>query len=492
MRRQQATAQPSRPSPARPHDRRWWVLAVIATAQLMLVLDSTIVNIALPSAQRDLGFADSNRQWIVTAYALAFGSLLLLSGRIGDIFGRKKTFIVGLIGFAIVSAIGGAAQNFATLVAARAVQGVFGALIAPSALSLLATTFSDPKERGKAFGVFGAVAGGGGALGLLLSGVLTSYASWRWCLYINLVFAVVAVIGGLWVLVDPPRGKRRTLDVPGTMLAAGGVFGIVFGFARAQTNTWTSPATVISLGLGVVLLAAFVQVQRIVAHPLLPMRIVLDRNRAGAYLAVGLTFTAGFALFLFLAYYLQQVRNFSPVQTGAAFLPMPAGIVVMSTLANTKLMPRFGPRRLIVFGLLLGFIGMALLTRLNANSSYALAVLPSLILIGVGIGSIIPPALNSATSGVDPHDAGVASAMVNTAQQLGGSIGTALLSTFAAQATARYLRDHAGSPVRAQIAKQAATSGYTTAFTIAAGIFLGAAILCGAMLRTQNPTVTTT
>jgi EmrB/QacA subfamily drug resistance transporter len=492
MRRQSATLQPSRPSPAPPYDRRWWVLAVIATAQLMLVLDSTIVNIALPSAQRDLGFADSDRQWIVTAYALAFGSLLLLSGRIGDIFGRKKTFIVGLIGFAIVSAIGGAAQNFATLVAARAVQGVFGALIAPSALSLLATTFSDPKERGKAFGVFGAVAGGGGALGLLLSGVLTSYASWRWCLYINLVFAVVAVIGGLWVLVDPPRGERRMLDVPGAMLAAGGVFGIVFGFARAQTNTWSSPATVISLVLGVVLLAAFVQAQRVVAHPLLPMRIVLDRNRAGAYLAVGLTFTAGFALFLFLAYYLQQVRNFSPVETGAAFLPMPAGIVVMSTLANTRLMPRFGPRRLIVFGLLLGFVGMALLTRLDANSSYALAVLPSLILIGVGIGSIIPPALNSATSGVDPHDAGVASAMVNTAQQLGGSIGTALLSTFAAQATARYLRDHAHGSVTAQIAKQAATSGYTTAFTIAAGIFLCAAILCGAMLRTGSPTVTTT
>jgi len=464
------------------------VLGVVGIAQLMIVLDNTIVNIALPSAQRELGFANSDRQWIVTAYALAFGSLLLVGGRLGDLFGRKWTFIGGLIGFALASAAGGAAPDFAVLASARAVQGVFGALLAPSALSLLATTFSDARERGKAFAVFGAIAGGGGATGLLLGGALTSYLSWRWCLYVNLVFAAVAVVGGLILLTNPPRPQRPRIDIPGTILASAGLFAVVFGFSEAQTDSWGSPVTLVSLALGAVLLAGFVQVQGTVANPLLPLRVVLDRNRGGAYLALGFTFVSAFGLFLFLTFYLQNVQGFSPIRTGVAFLPLPVDLVIASTVANVVLLPRLGSRRLIVSGLLMSCIGFALLSRLGADSSYFGHVFPALVIIGLGFGAIVPPAFNSATQGVDFKDAGVASAMVNTMQQVGGSIGAAMLSAFAAQATTRYVahRTHTTS-----IAKLAATHGYTVAYTIGAGIFLGTAVLCGALIR-KHPTTAAT
>jgi EmrB/QacA subfamily drug resistance transporter len=468
--------------------RRWWVLAVVGIAQLMIVLDSTIVNIALPSAQRDLGFANSDRQWIVTAYALAFGSLLLLGGRLGDMFGRKWTFIGGLVGFAVASAAGGAAPDFAVLAAARALQGVFGALLAPSALTLLATTFTDPKDRGKAFAVFGAIAGGGGAVGLLLGGILTSYFSWRWCLYVNLVFAAIAVVGALVFVTNPPRGPRSRIDVPGVILASVGFFAIVFGFSRAQIDSWGSPVTLVSLAIGVILLAVFVQVQRRVANPLLPLRVILDRDRAGAYLAVGLTFIAAFGLFLFLTYFLQEVRGFSPVKTGVAFLPLPACLVLSSTVANVKLLPRLGSRRLMVAGLLLGFVGFVLLTRLSPESGYVSHVLPSLLLLGLGFGAIVPPAMNAATRNVDFQDAGVASALVNTMQQVGGSIGVALLSAFAAQATSRYLVAHAHAhEPGAALGRLAATHGYTVAFAVSAGVFVLAAVLCGSLIRKHPP-----
>jgi EmrB/QacA subfamily drug resistance transporter len=453
---------------------------------LMIVLDATIVNIALPSAQRDLGFANADRQWIVTAYALAFGSLLLLGGKIGDLFGRKWTFLAGLIGFALASALGGAASGFAELASARALQGVFAALLAPSALSLLSTTFTQPRERAKAFAVFGAVAGGGGAVGLFLGGVLTSYLSWRWCLYVNLIFAAVALVGGLVFLINPQRGEQPRLDLVGTILASTGLFGIVFGLSRAQTYSWGNAITWVPLVLGAVLLALFVVTERVVAHPLLPLRIVSDRNRGGAYVAVGLTFVAGFSLFLFLTYFMQQVLDFSPVKTGAAFLPLPLSLVLCSTVANTRLLPRFGSRSLIVVGLLMGAVGMVLLAQLSPDSGYATRVLPSLIIMGLGFGLIVPPAMNSATQGVEFKDAGVASAMVNTMQQVGGSLGVALLSAFAAQSTAHYLTAHHGS-LNAAAQKIAATNGFTLAFAISAGIFLGAALLCGALIRKRVP-----
>ena len=462
------------------HDNRWLILVIIATAQLMVVLDATIVNIALPSAQHALGFADNQRQWIVTAYALAFGSLLLLGGKVGDLFGRKWAFIGGLIGFAVASAIGGAATSFGPLVASRAFQGAFGAILAPAALSTLANAFQDPRERGKAFGVFGAVAGGGGAVGLLLGGALTEWASWRWCFYVNLLFAAVAVVGGLIYLRNESNPERPRIDFPGAVIAGAGLFGIVFGFSHAESDGWGDTTTIISLAAGAVLLSLFVFVESRVAHPLLPLRIVLDRNRGGAYLAVGMSAIAIFGVFLFLTYYLQLTKGFSPVQTGLAFLPMITFVLLSSTLANVRLMPIVGARILITTGLTLGGIAMLYLSQISAGSSYAGHVLPALPVLHMGFWLTFAPAINTATLGVARTDAGVASAMVNTMQQVGGSIGTALLSTIAASATASYATSHLHS---ANVAASAPVHGFTTAFTVSGGIFLVGAVVIFSLIR---------
>src|SRR5690349_17625827 len=281
-------------------DHRWLILVIVAVAQLMVVLDATVVNIALPSAQHALGFPNGDRQWVVTAYSLAFGSLLLLGGRLGDMFSRKWVFITGLAGFALSSALGGAAVSFGMLVAARALQGAFGAILAPAALGTLVSTFRDPRERGRAFGVFGSVAGGGGAVGLILGGVLTQYLSWRYTLYVNLIFAAVAVAGAaIWMRTAAPASRPK-LDWIGTVLASAGLFALVFGFSRAETAGWTATLTVGSLIAGVVLLAGFVLAERWVAHPLLPLRVVTDRTRSGAYVSVMVTGIAIFGVFLFL------------------------------------------------------------------------------------------------------------------------------------------------------------------------------------------------
>jgi EmrB/QacA subfamily drug resistance transporter len=468
------------PQAAHHHERRWLILAVLGLAQLMVVLDATIVNIALPSAQHDLGFSDDNRQWIVTAYALAFGSLLLLGGRIGDLFGRKWVFVAGLGGFAVASALGGVAQSFGLLVAARALQGLFGALLAPAALSLLTTTFTAPDERNKAFGVFGAIAGSGAAVGLLLGGILTEYLSWRWCLYVNLAFAGVAVFGALTLLRNEAPAEKPRLDLPGTLTASAGLFALVYGFSHASTTSWGDATTLGFLAAGVALLVAFVAIQRRVAHPLLPLRVVLDRDRGGSYLAVGLSGIAIFGVFLFLTYYLQQILGFSPIESGAAFLPMTFAIMIAATTCQTKVLPRTGARPLVGLGMLLGAAGMVYLTGIGVDSSYATHVLPALIVMGFGFGLIFAPAMSSATLGVAPSDAGVASAMVNTMQQIGGSIGTALLSTLAASATTTFVADRKPTP---DVLAQAAVHGYTTAFYWSAAIFLIAAIVCTALLR---------
>jgi EmrB/QacA subfamily drug resistance transporter len=464
---------------ADPHyDRRWLILAVIGIAQLLLVLDVTIVNIALPSAQQDLGFSDDDRQWIITAYALAFGSLLLLGGRIADLFGRKWTFIAGLLGFAGASALGGAAQSFGLLVAARALQGAFGAMLAPAALSLLATTFTDPAERGKAFGIYGAIAGTGGAFGLLLGGALTEVLDWRWCLYVSILFAVPAAVAGVRLLHQVPALSRPRLDLPGTIVASTGLFALVFGMARAESEGWGDPVTVAVLGASAVLLAGFVALQRRVANPLLPLRVVADRNRGGSYLAIGTAGAGIFGVFLFLTFYLQNTKGLSALETGLAFLPMNFAIIFTATLVNTRILARTGPRPLVPLGMLLGSLGMVLLTRIGVDSGYASHVLPSLILIGLGFGLIVAPSFATATLGVPRKDSGVASAMVNTSQQVGGSIGTALLSTLAVSATTDYIASHGPGPM-------AAVEGYVTAFWWAAAIFAVGALVTGALLRSD-------
>lgn len=461
------------------HSRRWLILGVIAIAQLMVVLDATIVNIALPSAQQDLGFDNDSRQWIVTAYALAFGSLLLLGGRIGDLFGRKWTFIGGLIGFSLASAVGGAAGSFEVLVAARAAQGLFGAMLAPSALGLLATTFTDPAERGKAFGIFGAIAGTGAAIGLLLGGILTEILSWRWCLYVNLLFALPAALAAFRLLTNQANPQRPRIDIPGALLATSGLFALVYGFSNSETHSWGHPVTVVMLGASVVLLTAFFAVERRVAHPLLPLRVLADRTRAGAFAGIGLAGIAMFALFLFLTYYMQRTLGFTPIQTGLGFLPLSAAIIVTANIVSQRLLPKFGPRPHMVAGMLFGAGAMLYLTQLGTDTGYASHVLPALVLMGVGMGNIFPPAFQSATFGVDRADTGVASAMVNTMQQVGGSIGTALLSSIFASAVTSYANGHARSP---ELLETATVHGYTVAFWVAAGVFAIGALVVAAVV----------
>jgi EmrB/QacA subfamily drug resistance transporter len=475
-------------------DHRWLILVIVAIAQLMVVLDATVVNIALPSAQHALGFPNSDRQWVVTAYALAFGSLLLLGGRLGDMFSRKRVFITGLVGFALSSALGGAAVSFGMLVTARTLQGAFGAILAPSALGTLVSTFRDPRERGRAFGVFGSVAGGGGAVGLILGGVLTQYFSWRWTLYVNLVFAAIAVAGALAYMRSSRPANPPRMDWLGTVLASAGLFGIVFGFSHAEIAGWTAALTVGSLAAGAILLAAFVLAERRVSHPLLPLRVITDRTRGGAYLSVGLTGIAVFGVFLFLTYYLQLIKGYSPVTSGLAFLPMIACILLASNTSSILLLPRVGPRALIVTGMLLGGGAMAYLTQLTVTSSYAVSILPALLALGLGFGMIFAPAINTATTGVARQDSGVASALVNTMQQVGGSIGTAALSTLALTATATYLTAHHTGPLAPAAA---AVHGYSVAFTVSAALFgvgaLVAALLLPSRRRIQelwNPPMT--
>ena len=464
-------------------DHRWLVLVVVSIAQLMVVLDATVVNIALPSAQADLGFGNSERQWIVTAYALAFGSLLLLGGRVGDLVGRKRIFLISLIAFAAASALGGAAPSFTVLVIARALQGVAGAMLAPAALGTLVTTFRDPKDRGKAFGVFGTVAVGGGAVGLIVGGILTEYLSWRWCMYVNVLFAAAAFIGATVYMGEAKPPVKPRIDVVGTVLAAVGLFALVFGFAQAEDDGWTSVITLGSLAVGVALLVAFVRVEMRVEHPLLPLRVVADRARGMAFAAVGIAGLAMFGLFLFLTYYLQLVLRLSPVMSGLAFLPMIACVMISSNTSNIVTLPRFGPRIVITIGMVLGLLGLGYLSRLGVHSSYVGGVLPGLMLMGFAMGMVMAPSMNTATAGVAPQDSGVAAALVSTMQQVGGSIGTAVMSTIAASATTTYASAHARVT---GFDPAAATHGYATVFLTSALVFGVGAILAAILFPSKE------
>ncbi|MFJ3337747.1 MFS transporter [Streptomyces sp. NPDC086766] len=475
-----------------PDANRWKALVFIALAQLMVVLDATIVNIALPSAQQDLGISDGNRQWVVTAYALAFGGLLLFGGRIADLWGRKRAFVTGLAGFAAASALGGAATSGAMMFGARALQGAFGALLAPAALSLLAVMFTDAKERAKAFGIYGAIAGGGGAVGLILGGFLTEYLDWRWTFFVNIPFAVVAAAGAYLVVREPEGSRKRApLDIPGVVLSTLGLVALVYGFTRAESDGWGDSVTVGMFVGSALLLAAFVFVESKIKAPLLPLRVVTERNRGGVYLSLGLAIIAMFGLFLFLTYYLQVVKGYSPVKTGFAFLPMIAGMITGSTQIGARLMTRVAPRRLMSPGFLVAGLGMLLLTQLAIGSSYATLLLPAMLLLGLGMGTAFMPAMSLATLGVEPRDAGVASAMVNTSQQVGGAIGTALLNTIAASAKTGYVRDHIGAaaskPQQQLVQLEAMVHGYASAIWFAVGILAAASLIALSFVNAGRP-----
>ncbi|WP_239008869.1 MFS transporter [Streptomyces sp. S8] len=475
--------------PRIPDPGRWKALAFIALAQLMVVLDATIVNIALPSAQTDLGISEGNKQWVITAYALAFGGLLLFGGRIADLWGRKRTFVVGLVGFALASALGGAAQNEAMMFGSRALQGVFGALLAPAALSLLAVMFTDAKERAKAFGIYGAIAGGGGAVGLILGGFLTEYLNWRWTFFVNIPFAVIAAAGAYFVIREPSGARNRSpLDIPGVVLSTLGLVALVYGFTRAESAGWSDGLTVGMFVAAAVLLLAFVVTESRVRSPLLPLRVLTERNRGGVYLSLGLAIIAMFGLFLFLTYYLQIVKGYSPVRTGFAFLPMIAGMITGSTQIGTRLMTRVPPRLLMGPGFLVAAVGMLLLTQLDLDTSYAAVILPGMLLLGLGMGTAFMPAMSLATHGIEPRDAGVASAMVNTSQQVGGAIGTALLNTIAAGATTAYVADHAARATDPKLLElQAMVNGFASAIWWAVGILIAAAAVAAVLINTGRP-----
>lgn len=464
--------------------QRWRILAVVATAQLMVVLDTTIVNVALPSAQADLGIGDGQRQWLVTAYALAFGSLLLLGGRVADVFGRKRAFIGALVVFALASALGGAAPSFGVLVVARTIQGVAAAVLAPTALSTLLTSFRDPRDRGRAFGIFGSVAVSGSAVGLLLGGTLTEYLSWRWTMYVNVLFAAVAAVGAVVYMTSERPAVRAHIDLVGAALASAGLFGLVFGLSHAETAGWTSVVTISSLVLGAAMLVGFAVAERRIVGPLLPLRIVSDRSRATAFAALAIAGFAMFAVFLFLTYYLQTVQGLSPLLSGLAFLPMVGCLILSSNLANMVTVPRFGTRVVVVTGMTLGALAMAYLSRLDVDSSYVGGVLPALIGMGLGMGMIVAPSMTTATTGVQPQDAGVASALVNTMQQVGGSIGTAVLSTIVATVTTAYATENALAG--AGVAAQAATHGHTVAFAISAGLFAVGTVMTAVLFPSKG------
>jgi EmrB/QacA subfamily drug resistance transporter len=466
------------PAPPLGRDRRWLALAVIGVAQLMIILDASIVNIALPHAQQALHISDSSRQWALTSYTLTFGGLLLLGGRIADYLGRKRTFLIGLFGFAAASAFGGLAQSAGWLFSARAIQGAFAAILAPAVLSLITTTFTEAHERAKAFAVYGAISGTGAALGLILGGALTEYLSWRWTLLVNTPIAIAVAFAAIPLVKESRATGDRHFDVPGAVVATSGLALLVYGFTEASLRGWSAPLTLTLIGVAVALLAVFVGWETRARNPMLPLRIVLDRNRGGSYAAFMLSTLALFGTFLFLTYYFQDVLHYSALKAGLAFLPFPAGIITSSTIASRTL-PRYGPRVLAAGGFAAAALGMLWLTQLTPTASYPLHVVPAELLISLGMGHVFVPLSSTALLGVPNHDAGAASALVNTMQQVGGSLGVAFLNTIATSGTASYAAAHGG------ISPAAVVHGFTNAFAINVGLLLAGFVVVVALVRAR-------
>jgi EmrB/QacA subfamily drug resistance transporter len=463
--------------------RRFRALAIIAVAQLMVVLDASVVIIALPSAQRALHISTANRQWMLTAYTLAFAGLLLLGGRIADYFGRKRMFVISLIGFAGASALGGLAQNSAMLFSARALQGAFAAVMAPAALSLLTVAFTEPKERARAFAVYGGIAGGGAAIGLILGGLLTEYASWRWTLLINVPIAVTAAVAATRVVRESRSSANHGYDLPGAATVTGGLLALVYAFTKAGTDGWSSSTTVVLFAVAAVLLTAFVVIEYRAEHPLLPLRVVLDRNRGGSFLASLLVGTALLGTFLSLTYYFQGTLHYSALKSGFAFVPFSLGIITGATAAS-RLLPRFGPRILMTVGLLMATAGLGLFSTLDLHSAYVSTVLPAELVVSLGMGLTFVAMSSTALLGVSPEDAGVASALVNATQQTGGSMGAALINTIATTATASYVVAHGKS---ATALAEGSIHGYTTAFVFSAIVLGTAAVATFLLVRRSRP-----
>src|SRR5829696_239020 len=496
-----------------PYEKRWLALGVIAMTVLLVILDATIVNIALPAVTADLGISAASQQWIVTAYTLTFGGFLLLGGRIADFWGRKRTYLVGAGGFALASALGGLAQNEAMLFGARALQGVFGALLAPASLALLTVLFTDAKERAKAFGVYGAIAGGGSVVGVLLKGKLTEYADWRWCFWVNLPVALLAIALAIPIVPESKAPGDTSYDIPGAVLVTLGLASVVYGFTRvaeaSQTNAadaaaanaqaaaqgsqtlvtpdsgWTDGLAWVFIVAGLVLVALFVLLELRTRNPLLPMRIVLDRNRGGAYLTSTLVGAGLIAAFFFLSLYFQQVLQYQPVEAGFASLPTTLGVLI-SAGAASGLVPKVGPKPLMVLGGLLAAGGLFVMSFLDVDTGFWELAFPGQLLLGLGLGFTFVPLANLALIGAGVHDAGAASAMLNATQQVGASVGTAFLATLSVGAITNYFTDVAtsgGNPQDPAVGLQAQVEGYTTAFTWASVLLVLGALVSAFLIQ---------
>jgi len=473
-------------APASVDANRWRMLAVIAVAQLMIVLDGSIVNVALPHMQSALGISDANRSWVVTAYILTFGSLLLLGGRIADFWGRKRAFIVGLLGFAGASALGGFAPSQEYLFAARGLQGIFAALLAPAALSLVTVAFTEPKERAKAFGVFGALSGAGAAIGLILGGVLTDSLGWEWVMWVNVPIALATAVFAVIIVRESKAGGHPHFDVPGALLATIGLLALVYGFTRVPEaeHGWADPWVITLLVLATVLLVSFVLLERRTSNPLLPLRIPLDRVRGGSYLTFLVVGAGLTAMFLFLGFYLQVVLGYNALTAGIHFLPFSI-VIILTAGVVARLLPKLGPRPLMVVGLLVAAVGMLLLLRTTPEDNYWTTVFPSMVIIPLGMAFVFIPTSSTALIGVEARDAGVASALLNTAQQVGGSVGLALLSTLALTAQKTSIEE-IGMGEDGRPFPESLVAGYHVGYFWGAALLVAGALIAFFLVRVKR------
>jgi EmrB/QacA subfamily drug resistance transporter len=480
--------------PAGRHRRMGLALLVIATAQLMVVLDASIVNVALPHIQRALGFSGSGLEWVVTGYAVTFGGLLLLGGRSGDLLGRRRIFIWGLLLFSAASLLGGFATSQAWLLGSRALQGAGGAMIAPTALALITTTFPEGPQRNRAMGVYAAMSGGGAAIGLIAGGLLTTYLSWRWVLFVNVPIGIVTALLARYVLAESTRRSGR-FDLPGAIAGTGGVALLVYGLSNASTDQagvshWGDTKVVVSLAAAVVLLASFVVIERRSSHALLPGRILANRNRLGAYLMMLFLATAMFGFFFFLAIFAQEVLGYSALRSGLAFLPFAVAIVVMSAVVS-QLVGRIGARPLMLAGTAVAASGLFWFSHITVHSSYVGGLLGPMLVTSAGFGMLFVPMSLVALSRVRPEDSGVAASLLNTGQQVGGAIGLATLGTVTWTAVSGNIKHQlghaaAGGPAPAEVLHRALAFGIARGFLLASAIALLALVVVIAMIRIRR------
>jgi EmrB/QacA subfamily drug resistance transporter len=466
------------------HVNKWLILVIACMAQFMVVLDITVVNIALPSIQTGLKFSSANLQWVVNGYTLIFGGFLLLGGRAADLMGRKRLFVIGVILFSAASLLNGLAQSSGMLIVGRGLQGLGGALVSPAALAIITTTFTETGERTKALGIWSAIAASGSAVGLLMGGVLTDVASWRWVFFVNVPIGVMTVVlAARYILESRVEGARRSYDLGGAATVTGGLVVIVFAIVKAQSYGWGSARTLGLFAAGIVLLAAFVAIESRSESPLMRLSIFRVRSLAVGDAALLLVGSAMFGMFYFASLYVQQILGYSPLKAGLAFLPVTAGIMIGAGAAQ-QLIKRFGVRNVAAAGTTLAALGLLVLTQLPVHGSYVGNLLTGLLPLSIGMGLVFVPITLMATSGVSGDDAGLASGLFNTAQQVGGSLGLAILSTLAASQTSRLLSGHSATTVATHAA--ATVSGYHVAFLAAAIMMAAASGLLVVLLRKRH------